>query len=525
MDTRHHRIINTYRSLNDMRTFRLRLFAEGIAVGCAVGVIISGFRMGLTYLDELRNYTYLLISGGNNIALFGWLAALILTVIILTKSAKYEPQTVGSGIPQVKGAIAGIVKLRWKRILPLKLLACLSAIGSGLSLGRAGPSIQIGAVTAQGISRLLGRVSLEERYLLSSGAGAGLAAVFNAPLSGVIFVLEELQHNFSGVLLFPALAATLTATLVSRLLCGAETVFAFSDLAVLPVHYYFYVALISFICALAGVAFNYSLLNINRFYSLPVFKNAYLKNIFVIACAAVTGFFLPEVLGGGDNLAEAIHRFDYPLSVLLLFLIGKVILTVLSFGSGIAGGAFIPTLVIGSLLGGIGAVILNTAGLLPNTYLDNILVVGMTAFFTASVRTPISATVLVMEMTGSFEHLLVLSISSLTAFVTSEFCKSKPLYEELLHRWLRKNGKQELLATEHERNIAELVAEPGSAVDGKHIKDIVWPPHTLLVDIKRGETEIVPDGNTRICSGDCIYVLAEKESLEDLENLTRYVGR
>ena len=126
----------------------------------------------------------------------------------------------GSGIPQVKGALLGLIKMRWFHIMWVKLTAGIIGIGAGLSLGREGPSIQLGAVAAQGVSRLLGRTRMEERYLMTSGASAGLAAAFNAPLAGVIFALEELHRNFSIMVLLPSMAAAMTATVISRALLG-----------------------------------------------------------------------------------------------------------------------------------------------------------------------------------------------------------------------------------------------------------------------------------------------------------------
>lgn len=105
----------------------------------------------------------------------------------------------GSGIPQVKGVILGFFKMKWFRILWIKITAGALGIGAGLSLGREGPSIQIGAVAAQGLSRLMGRTRMEERYLITSGASAGLAAAFNAPLAGTMFALEELHRNFRAL--------------------------------------------------------------------------------------------------------------------------------------------------------------------------------------------------------------------------------------------------------------------------------------------------------------------------------------
>ena len=211
-------VINTYRALNNWRSFRLKLFIEGIIIGILSGLIISFFRWSLHLVETNREHIYTFLKNTDWYWTAFWFIALAVIAFTLDRLTKYEPLAAGSGIPQVKGAILGFIKMRWLRILWVKLLAGIIGIGAGLSLGREGPSIQLGAVTAQGLSRLLKRTRLEERYLLTSGASAGLAAAFNAPLAGVIFALEELHRNFSVVVLLPAMAAAMTATVISRII-------------------------------------------------------------------------------------------------------------------------------------------------------------------------------------------------------------------------------------------------------------------------------------------------------------------
>ena len=194
------------RALDHWPRFRLRLFFEGIVVGILSGTVISFFRWGLEMGTVWRQWIYanVLASGGVLLNL-SWFGVLLAAALLLWRLGIYEPNAGGSGIPQVKGVILGAIRMRWLRILWVKLVGGIVGIGLGLSLGREGPSIQIGAVTAQGLSRALGRTRMEERYLITAGASAGLAAAFNAPLAGVMFALEELHRNFSGVVLAPSL--------------------------------------------------------------------------------------------------------------------------------------------------------------------------------------------------------------------------------------------------------------------------------------------------------------------------------
>ena len=308
-------VINTYRALNNWRNFRLKLFIEGIIIGILSGLIISFFRWSLHLVETNREHIYTFLKNTDWYWTAFWFIALAVIAFTLDRLTKYEPLAAGSGIPQVKGAILGFIKMRWLRILWVKLLAGIIGIGAGLSLGREGPSIQLGAVTAQGLSRLLKRTRLEERYLLTSGASAGLAAAFNAPLAGVIFALEELHRNFSVVVLLPAMAAAMTATVISRFFFGNDTIFDFFGLPFLPLEYYGYVALLSLVVGLAGVVFNAGLLNIPRFYKL--FPTPFSKIVFALFCAGILGFVYPQVLGGGNELINNIAKTPYTLQALL----------------------------------------------------------------------------------------------------------------------------------------------------------------------------------------------------------------
>jgi len=508
-------IMGTYKSISDWHHFRLRLFLEGILTGIFAGLVISLFRWGLTVAEEWRVDFYKELVQKDWSATALWFVALLFISAVLYKLTRIEPMAAGSGIPQVKGALLGLIKMRWFHIMWVKLTAGIIGIGAGLSLGREGPSIQLGAVAAQGVSRLLGRTRMEERYLMTSGASAGLAAAFNAPLAGVIFALEELHRNFSIMVLLPSMAAAMTATVISRALFGRETVFVFKDLQLFPLQHYGIIIIVALVAGLAGVVFNKGLLNIGRFYSLPIFKTQLHKIIFALLTAGVLGFYLPEVLGGGNNLINHLANTPVSLQLLLLFLAGKFLFTLVSYGCGVPGGFFLPMLVIGALTGSICANVLISLGLIEAMYAANIVVIAMTALFSSSVRAPITGTVLIMEMTASYQQLLTLAIAAMVAFVIAELFHSKPIYEELLTRMLQKDKPAH--ETLEQRNVVEIAVCSGSSIANKLIKDIKWPHNTLLVDIKRGEEQITPTGDTRLMAGDFIYVLTENEYVEELQ--------
>lgn len=509
--------LRTYKSMSDWHTFRLRLFAEGILTGVCAGLVICFFRFALEEVEGFRRALYNRLYVSDIFVNACWFAVLLAVAFILFKLTRKEPMAAGSGIPQVKGTLLGMMKMRWFSVLWVKLAAGILGIGAGLSLGREGPSIQLGAVSAQGVSRLLGRTRMEERYLLTSGASAGLAAAFNAPLAGVIFALEELHRNFSIMVLLPSMASAMTATIISRAIFGREAIFDIPRLELLPINYYGIVVLVALAAGLAGVVFNKGLLNIPRFYALPVFRRPYVKIAFAVIAAGVLGYHLPEVLGGGNLLINQLAKEPVSLKLLVLFFFGKLIFTLVSYGCGVPGGFFLPMLVIGALSGSICANLLTVSGMIDPAYAANIVVIAMAALFSSSVRAPITGTVLIMEMTSSYQQLLSLALASMVAFVIAELCRSKPIYEELLSRML--NRSKPAPALMEQRNVFEFSVASGSAASGRLIKDVHWPPKTLIVEIKRGEEILVPSGDVLLMAGDFLYVMTDNEHLEELQKL------
>ena len=511
---------STYRSLNHWNSFQFKLFWEGIVVGIFSGLVVSLFRFLLSKAEDFRIALYAQLTQLPVAYTAGWFAVLLAVGGILYWLTRHEPMAGGSGIPQVKGVILGLMRMNWFRILWVKLTAGVIGLGAGLSLGREGPSIQLGAVTAQGVSRFLGRTRMEERYLITSGASAGLAAAFNAPLAGVMFSLEELHRNFSAVVLLPAMTAAMTSTFVSQLLFGRALTFNFRSIPRIPLDIHIlYAILVAVIAGLCGVIFNYGLLNIHRFYSLPVFKNLYMKITFALLCAGILGFILPQVLGGGNRLVDELATKSFPLQLLFALLIGKFIFTLVSYGTGVPGGFFLPMLVLGALTGSICAWFLTASQLMLPSHGANIIIIAMAAFFSASVRAPITGTVLICEMTGSFYHLMILGMASAIAYIVAQLCGSQPIYEALLLRSLNSHSTPEPNTVKRERNIIEVPVSSGSQIENKKVQDIPWPEHTLLVDVKRGSEQLIPDANTVIRAGDFLYVLAETENAEEVQSL------
>lgn len=493
------------------RSFRVRLFFEGIITGLAAGMIIVLFRYILQESSIWLAYLYSFLGTHTFWWTLLWIMVLTGIALILYKIVQFEPMISGSGIPQVKGAVLRQLDMNWFKVLVGKFVGGILAIGAGMSLGREGPSIQLGAAVGQGMNRLFGGLRVEERILITSGASAGLAAAFNAPLAGVIFSLEELHKNFSPPILLSAMAASLTADYVSRNYFGIRPIFDFHTLPVFPMKYFALLLLLGLITGLFGVFYNWSLIK-----SLQIYEHQKLipKRFVMLVPLLLTipvGFWMPQALGGGHELIAGIQYNHYALMILIMLLIVKFGITMACYGSGAPGGIFLPLLVIGALAGGVFSQTIINFGYIDPDFGNNFVVFAMAAYFTAIVKAPITGCILVTEMTGSFEHLPALITVSMTAYIVADLLKSKPIYDQLLDRALARGRHESRDANSGANTVLEAVVCMGSQLEGKMIRDVTWPRHCLLINIKRGEEQIIPRGDTKIAAGDYLNILTNEK--------------
>lgn len=433
---------NLLELLVDKKRFSLRLLLEGLAVGLGAGISISVFRYLLAGSEILRPVIYHNLREALPDGQWQWLALYILSFIIIAYLLKLivarEPMCTGSGIPQIKGILQGDMSMRWFSVLWSKIIGGVLAIGAGMSLGREGPSVQIGACVGQGLSQTSHRTRFESRILMTAGAGAGLAAAFNAPLAGVIFGLEEMQKTISPALLLTGITASITAATVTEVVFGMSPVFSMGYLLPLPLNLFDVLVVAGIVIGLLGRLFNIALA-----YSLNTYSRLGLsgmkKPLVPLTLAGILGFVLPEILGGGNLLVDSLVVTDYTIGFLCLLFVGKFLFTMICFGSGVPGGIFLPMLVLGAAGGAVLAKLLVLAGLLPAMYYADIIVFGMAAYFSSVVKSPVTGSILILEMTGSFQHMLALLVVSLTAYVISDLTGGRPVYDELLDRALGKS--------------------------------------------------------------------------------------
>lgn len=427
------------RFLKVLGDLKYRIIVEGICVGLLTGTLVSAFRLSLVKTDEIRE---LLLEGAKTkFSIVIWcLLILFFFTVCVCFMVKREPLCTGSGIPQVKGELEGKIKSRWLSVIIAKFFGGIMAVGGGLSLGREGPSIQLGAMVGKGFSRLSGRFHSEERLLMTCGAGAGLAAAFSAPLAGIVFSLEELQKTFTSEVLLSTMSAAITSDWVASYIFGLRPVFSLTITNSLPLSHYWMVLLLGIIAGAAGVLYNKCIALSQDFFAM--LKPEWVKAALAFIAVVLLAVFYPSALGSGHSLVSFAGEGGAGVKALLVLLAIKFIFSIFSFGTGAPGGIFLPLLVLGAITGSLFTEIVSPVVGYTDTYSAFFVILGMAGYFASIVRAPITGIILISEMTGLFSNLLPLSIVSLTAHITAEIIGGIPIYDQLLDKMLNaKSGK------------------------------------------------------------------------------------
>ena len=429
-----------FRALGNLK---YRVILEGIVVGLLVGVVISVFRFTLSRMDMLRNVIVGLTDPEDGSFLAGlegyrWIGFIILGIFAFLVSyfVYREPYISGSGIPQIKGELMGRIKTDWLRVLLLKFFGGIMAIGSGLALGREGPSIQLGGMVGKGFSRLSGRLKSEERMLISAGAGAGLAAAFGAPLAGVVFVLEELRKDFDPKVLLSTMAASVTSEYVASFVFGLDPVFAVFAFSKPTLTDYWMILILGVLLGAIGVLYNKAIAFSQDLQSK--IRPAWLKAVIACGMVVLMAYLYPVCLGSGHSLVEETGFGLHTSETIVLLLVVRFVYSVYSFGTGAPGGIFLPLLVLGALAGGAFTTLVSPLVGLPVGNEAFYVILGMAGLFAAIVRAPLTGIILISEMTGTLSSLLPLSLVALVSFLTAEALGGRPVYDQLLDRILNK---------------------------------------------------------------------------------------
>ncbi|WIM85825.1 ClC family H(+)/Cl(-) exchange transporter [Candidatus Mycobacterium wuenschmannii] len=375
----------------------------------------------------------------------GWGLAVVVLVCMAAAAIaaalvhRIEPHAEGSGIPRVEAVADGRVRPDRFRILPIKYIGGLLAISSGMALGREGPSVQMGGSAAVIVATLTRRNMADLRVLVAGGAAAGLATAFNAPIAGGVFVLEELLKRFDPRTTIATLVASGSGFAAARLLVSPDNEFYMPPLGDPRLLESGWVFAIGIVTGVLGVLYNEAVMGALRHADASRLP----REVRAAATGALVGLIVwaaPDLAGSGDNLTQsALLGHGTLLAIAGIFAV-RFALGVVSYAAATPGGLFAPMLVLGSEAGLLVGLV--AAHFTPHAMpsLGACALIGMAAFFTASVHAPVTGLILATEMTGNTNQLPPMLGACAVAMLVAVAVRSEPIYDRLAHRAARANA-------------------------------------------------------------------------------------
>lgn len=484
-----------------LRYANLRQLGCATIIGLLAGLVVSLFRWAIQNLlnGVIRAFGYF---HGHPFWLLPWSLASILVALFLGRLVQKNPDIKGSGIPQVEGQLTGQFDEKWWPVLWRKFFGGIISIGSGLFLGREGPSIQLGATVGQGIAEKNTGTEIERRVGIASGAAAGLSAAFNAPIASTMFILEEVYHNFSPLVWLSVFISSLAANLVSMAFFGLAPDLNVPHEVLLPASQYWHLILLGILLGLLGRLYQVVILQLPKWmHKLHFLKPAWYPVIPFLLVIPIAWWW-PITLGGGNNLVVALPKMPAEFKVMLGLFILRFVFSMISYASELPGGIFLPILTLGGIIGALYCAIMIHWGLIPAKYLPNYVICAMAGYFACISKAPFTAILLITEMVGTLTHLMPLAIVSIVAWLVVDLMGGTPIYAAMFANMMHKQPQRELLG------LTQMTTPifVGSVLDGCLIKDFDWPAGALITCIYRGENQLIPHGNTRLKAGDTLVV-------------------
>ena len=474
--------------------------------GILTGTMVFLFKITIKYVQNFSDFIYASIRSTPALLPLLILGAALIGIISFVL-IKLFPIIRGSGIPNSIAIMRGFIPFKWIRSLFGIFFSTLLTFLVGVPLGNEGPSVQMGCSIGKGTVNIFAKGNRAfEKYTLTGGACAGFTAATGAPLTGIIFAIEEAHRRFSPIIFMVASTATLAATLTVSILCNAFSFLNISpklfelDAAVaLPLKYIWIAILIGLTVGGISTAFTKIYKSFNTLINKKLSKiPAYVKVLIIFITVATIGFFLSGALGSGHHIIDEIFSENAPVWYMLIaLLIIRALLLLVSTNTGITGGTLIPLLTFGAILG---ALISNAAvaiNILPEQYSGAIALIAMSSFLAASSRTPLTAIILTVEIFSGFNNILMIAVGVAFAYFTIESSKIISFTDLMAEQKIHETHFGKDLITVD----ATFEVQENAFVIGKEIRDILWPPHCAVISVKKYVV-----GSSILHSGDILQI-------------------
>jgi CIC family chloride channel protein len=402
--------------------------------GVAVGMVGAAFSWLLLRADLAR---VSLVEWAHHSPVAGWLVPVALVASGAAAArfvVRLVPLASGSGVHTLEAAWRGEIGPPSWLVLPAKFVGGLLAIGSGLVLGREGPTVHMGAVIGSEAGRRVGVRSDDQRVLEAALGGAGLAVAFNAPLGGSLFVFEEVARSFRFRLTLCTLIGSGVAIATSRLFLANQPDFVVGPVATPPGRLLVVYLAFGALTGALGVAYNRMIVGGVDLFARTRRPSAELRAAAVGAVVGIVLWFFPTVGGDGIHLTQRVLGGAVGVSALVGYFLLRVVIGPFSYSPGAPGGLFAPLLALGAIWGMLAYRLIEPVVPLLHAHPTSLAIVGMTALFAAVVRAPLTGIALVAEMTATTTLLVPMFVACFAAILMATLLGNEPIYDSLRAR-------------------------------------------------------------------------------------------
>jgi chloride channel protein, CIC family len=408
-----------------------RLFLVlSIFIGVLSGLLVVSFRVAIEWI-KILTLGSAPHPGQYRLLIVPTVAGLVVAAMVQW----FFPAARGSGVNQTKAALYiynGYIS--FKTVIG-KFITSALAIGGGFSLGPEDPSLQIGAGVASMVARRLNLSRQRLRLFAPIGAAAGLAAAFNAPISAILFVIEEVIGQWSAAVLGSIVLSAISSVVVARWFWGSEPMFRIPSVTLRDPRELLAYTVLGVVGGFFALIFSKALASLRpRLRALPRWTYYWQPAIAGLMVGAIGFFGLPQVMGPGYDVMDQAMHGTFAWKLLLLLAIVKILATTLSFSSGTPGGMFAPTLFVGAMLGA-------SIGSFEKVFFPHFTgtvgayaLVGMGVLFAAFLRAPLTSVFMVLEMSGNYSIVLPVILSNTIAYLIARSLEPVPIFEVFTHQ-------------------------------------------------------------------------------------------
>ncbi len=517
--------------MNKYKNYFINLIFPAVIFGSVTGiltaVVITLYKLCAKHVIAASEAGYHFLRE-NLLWVIPVLAVLVGVAFLFTWIYRRAPHLMGGGIPTSIGMLRGILPCRWISNLVGLFFMSLTSFLIGVPLGNEGPSVQMGAAVGQGSVRTMAKKHRAwNRYSMTGGACAGFSIATGAPISGVLFAIEEAHQRISPMILIVAatsvLAGGITTDILAPLFSVSTSLFPKLDLITLHAKDIWIPLAVGIMMGLFAVLFLRYYTVVSALWKKKLKSVPLAWKIFIVfALTVLFGLVSYSFISTGHELILHLFEERQTLLMLLLILVVRSTLTLFANTNGITGGIFLPLLTLGAVAASVMGQIFSHLFGLGEPYYVLIMVLGITGCIAGMMKMPLTAIVFAVEALSCYDNILYVIIVAVTAFIITEIFGAHSINDTVLEdRAHAQNEGKEFRVID-----TFVTVQPGAFAVGKQIRDIFWPRNLFVLSVQHGKkhgAEVDEHGGKEIREGDILHVrystYEEEKTAEELMDI------